>query len=278
MLKLVFSDMDDTFVAPDKTIPPDNLRVLDLLAERGVEFVPCTGRSASGLPPELTSHPCVRHAVCGGGALTYDVRARRPTVVNTIPRAVVRALYDDLRGCACTFDMLSPEGRIFTAADVWPYMAQLDVSEPLRQMLYRLRTRFEGTTDELIDKMTDICRINICFVGERDGENGRRVWEAAQARPELTCVSSLACNVELTRAGVDKGSALLHLCAALGVDAADTVAFGDSGNDVAMLRAAGDGVAMAGAMPEALAAADHVAPPCEEAGVARYLEGLLGAR
>ena len=66
-----------------------------------------------------------------------------------------------------------------------------------------------------------------------------------------------------------------RVCELMGVDAADVVAFGDSGNDAPMLRAAGDGVAMAGAAPEVRAAADHVALRCEDAGVARYLEPLL---
>ena len=61
------------------------------------------------------------------------------------------------------------------------------------------------------------------------------------ARPELTRASSLPCNVEITHAGADKGAGLTWLCHYLGFSTADAVAFGDSSNDIAMLRAAGDG-------------------------------------
>lgn len=272
MLKLVFADMDDTFVAPDKTIPAENLRILDELEARGIGLVPCTGRSVAGVPPELLVHPCVTYAICGGGALTYDVRSRQPIAVELIDAAFVRSLYEEVRDCACTFDLFTPDGRILSSAERWPYLEQLDISEPLRQMLLTLRTRVDGTTRELVEGTPEVCRVTICCVGERDVE---RVWAVARSHPELTSVSSTPCNVEITRAGADKGKALRGLCARLGVDVADTVAFGDSGNDVAMLRAAGDGVAMANAVPACLEAADHVAPPCEQAGVARYLEGLL---
>ncbi len=50
MVNLVFVDMDDTFVAPDKTIPADNLRILDVAHERGVQFVPCTGKEPARAP------------------------------------------------------------------------------------------------------------------------------------------------------------------------------------------------------------------------------------
>ena len=75
VVRLVFVDMDDTFVTPDKVITPENLRILDVAHERGVQFVPCTGRSVRGLPQQLVEHPSVRFAVCSGGALVYDLRA-----------------------------------------------------------------------------------------------------------------------------------------------------------------------------------------------------------
>ena len=42
MVKLVFVDMDDTFLTPEKTITPLNRQALDLAYERGLQFVPCT--------------------------------------------------------------------------------------------------------------------------------------------------------------------------------------------------------------------------------------------
>ena len=34
-MRLIFSDMDGTFLADDKTIPEGNLRALDLIAQAG---------------------------------------------------------------------------------------------------------------------------------------------------------------------------------------------------------------------------------------------------
>ena len=52
------------------------------------------------------------------------------------------------------------------------------------------------------------------------------------------------------------------------------MAFGDDLNDVSMLQAAGIGVTMANAAPEALAAADTVTASYDENGVARALARL----
>ncbi|HEX2863729.1 MAG TPA: HAD family hydrolase [Deinococcales bacterium] len=81
--------------------------------------------------------------------------------------------------------------------------------------------------------------------------------------------------LEVTTAGAHKGEALRHISEHLGVVQADTLAFGDSINDVSMLRWAGWGVAVGEATPEALEAAnEHVSGP-DEGGLAAWLEAWL---
>jgi hypothetical protein len=83
--------------------------------------------------------------------------------------------------------------------------------------------------------------------------------------------------VEIAALGVSKASTLAELAVERGVDPEDVVAFGDMPNDVPMLHWAGRGVAVADGHPEALAAADEIAPACVEDGVAQVLERLLPA-
>lgn len=77
-------------------------------------------------------------------------------------------------------------------------------------------------------------------------------------------------------AGTDKATGLARLAEMLGVPQREVVAFGDSRNDVPMLGWAGHGVAMGQAPEEVKAAADEVAPGCDEDGVARVLRGMFG--
>jgi hydroxymethylpyrimidine pyrophosphatase-like HAD family hydrolase len=78
--------------------------------------------------------------------------------------------------------------------------------------------------------------------------------------------------IELSAHGVTKASGLAEVCGWLGIEREGVLAFGDMPNDVAMLHWAGHGVAMANAHREALAAADEVAAPNSEDGVAQILE------
>lgn len=83
-------------------------------------------------------------------------------------------------------------------------------------------------------------------------------------------------HLEIMDAGVNKGVGLLALARHLGVRPEEVMAFGDAGNDAPMLELEGVfGVALASGTPEALEAADWVAPGCDECGVAAAIEAFF---
>ena len=61
------------------------------------------------------------------------------------------------------------------------------------------------------------------------------------------------------------------LCERYGIDKSQTMAIGDGGNDIDMLRYAAVGVAMGQASDEVKAAADYVTSNVDDDGVARAL-------
>lgn len=80
---------------------------------------------------------------------------------------------------------------------------------------------------------------------------------------------------ETLPAETNKATAVARVCARLGVGRDEVVAFGDSENDIDLLRWAGRGFAMAHAPESVVAAASARAPGNDEDGVAQGLEPLL---
>ena len=57
-----------------------------------------------------------------------------------------------------------------------------------------------------------------------------------------------------------------------GIDLADTMAFGDGGNDIPIIQKAGIGVAMGNALDAVKESADYVTASVDEDGIAHALE------
>ena len=280
---IVLSDMDGTFVHTDKSVPEANLRALDVLVAHGGVFAPCTGRPARMLPQELLDHPATRYAVSTNGAVISEVSHDADgcgTLAGTV-RSVslgverARALLDALEGRDVVLDVFTDEGAFMERADY----ERLDgfVPEPYTlRLLHRIREAVDEPLGEVVGHVGSVDRVTVFWRDEADAE---LVRELADADPTLSCVSSMPWNFELTDARATKGSALEWLCEREGIPVADSVAFGDSSNDVPMLMAAGDGVCMANGTPETIAAADHVTVlDNDHDGLADYLLGLLGER
>lgn len=91
----------------------------------------------------------------------------------------------------------------------------------------------------------------------------------------LAVVQTAPFYLEILPARINKGQGLLDVCRLLDIPPGEAVAFGDAENDIAMLRAAGVGVAMGNAEARVKDAADRVTLSNNEDGIAAALEALL---
>ena len=80
--------------------------------------------------------------------------------------------------------------------------------------------------------------------------------------------------VEMVPKGFDKGFGIRKVCEILDVPIEDTVAIGDSINDLEMLEAAGVSVCMGNGAPKAKEISDFVTKPLHEDGIYHALEYL----
>ncbi|MCS2150357.1 Cof-type HAD-IIB family hydrolase [Scandinavium manionii] len=91
----------------------------------------------------------------------------------------------------------------------------------------------------------------------------------------MTAVTTGHGNIDLIIPGVHKANGLRLLQQRWGIDDNEVVSFGDSGNDLEMLRQAGFGFAMQNANEAAIAAANHRAPHNNEEGVLQVIDQVL---
>lgn len=266
-LRAVFVDLDDTFLAPDKSIPAANVQLMDELARRGIELVPCTGRHVGGVPEQMRAHPCVKHVVASNGGIVHDLCRGEDIRVVDIPHRTVLDLYHGLRALPIIFDAFA-DGKAYSEQARKYLFDQIDVPEGLRRYLKEGRTFLEGTVDDWLEGVGPVTKLSLFFVGQK---GACAIRTLVNADPSLYYVQTSAANYETMNVGATKGAALTWLSAHEGWPLSEVVAFGDNNNDVTMIEAAGDGVVMQNGEPQVKDLADHIAPPAAAGGVALYL-------
>ena len=111
------------------------------------------------------------------------------------------------------------------------------------------------------------------LISDPDHEESLRA--AAEAiPPELQAQFSNPNYLEITAAGVDKGSTLQRFYRARGLVKSQVLAMGDGPNDFALFSVAGISIAPANAPPGVLAASDFRTLSNDHDGVARVLDRL----
>lgn len=104
-----------------------------------------------------------------------------------------------------------------------------------------------------------------------------KVWEKLEKKfaGKISISMSSIISIELTPAGSDKGTALEYLASLENVDMSNTIAIGNQGNDIPMLKKAGQAIAVNNASKKVKDQADLVIPSNNKNGVGIYLERFL---
>ena len=267
-IRLIATDLDGTLLDENKRVGIKTRAALEKAAARGILFVPATGRSYQIIPEEVRSLPFLRYVITANGGGVYDRVEDRMLFRADIPRE------DALQLC----EYMSQVGTMYDAyVDGSLYMEQqyYDRADYYclgwhRDMVRQTRTPVPDLM-EVIRQGGSVQKMQMTFA---DLELRERVMKDIKACfPELLIASSLTNNLEVNVAAANKGNALKVLCDHLGIDISDTIAFGDSGNDLTLLEMAGIGVAMCNGTEEVKNRADRIsALSNDQDGVGDFLE------
>ncbi|MBO6040782.1 MAG: HAD hydrolase family protein, partial [Oscillospiraceae bacterium] len=262
----------------DKSIPEENLAAMEKAAARGITLVPATGRIFRGLPQQLKELPFLRWYILSNGAAVYDRQEQRTLFRADIPLALALRCYEYLDTLPVIYDCYQNECGWMTRTMLEAAPPYFTKEPEILKMLYDLRKPVDDLKETLRQRGEDLQKLQMFFKPEDEGLRQATLREIPRRFPGLQATTSVKNNIEVNSADAGKGNALLALCAALGIDAEATAAFGDGSNDIELLRAAGLGVAMANADAAVKAAADAVTESNEDCGVGRCIERLLEGR
>ncbi len=259
-------DLDGTVLRRDLTITEATVDAFRELRERGVRLVVATGRRFEGAREhaERLGFGGEDPVICYGGSMV-----RRMDGETLLHRTLPKDVSIEVLEWAAEKGL---HARVFTDG-------KIVVSPETPAALRHLSDREPGI--EVVESPAAWLRdggeepTKLVIVDQPDNVLNWLDEARCTFSGRLFVTRSLPHYVEVGVLEGTKASALEFLCELWEIDPVRTLAFGDADNDIDMLEFAGLGVAVGGMDEEVRAAADAVAAPVDEDGVASFVRGLV---
>jgi Cof subfamily protein (haloacid dehalogenase superfamily) len=259
-------DVDGTLLDPTHRITPATAAAVERARAAGLHVLLASGRSANAMREVLAELGTDGPAIAFNGALTFRLQdgAIDPLAETPLARNAAAEAFELARARGIEVGWFALDH-------------------------YRVAVRGPGVDEEerltgeppLVDPgLPDGAPLPfklMCIAPDLDGTPGLHALRE-RLPPGVDGQFSHPRYLELIAPGVDKAGAVAAACEALGLSPAQFAAIGDAENDIAMLRAAGVGIAMGNATPEVIAAADRITGTNARDGAAAAIEGLLAGR
>lgn len=259
---VVFFDIDGTLV-DDATqqIPPSAAAAIEALNRRGHIPVVNTGRPFYHIDPRIRALP-FQAWICGCG---MQVRLNDNWLINASPdEDLCRRVVELVRQCQISV-LYEGEKELYSDGK-WSLCPQV-VTESVRMQKKGFRTREISSLPQP--------RFLKFVTFDRPGSDGARLEQALA--PYFDCIDRGGGMREFMLKGYSKAGGMERLLSHLRISREDTLAVGDSTNDLPMFLAAGHTAAMGNAMAQLKEHAEFVSTSVLEDGIAAALShfGLI---
>lgn len=253
MVKAVFFDIDGTLVSfKTHTVPPSTIQSISLLREKGIKVFIATGRHLGAIDNlgdlEFDGYITLNGGYCIAGKDTLIYK-------HAIPAEDIRSILhyqETVEAFPCA--MAQEQGVLMNYMD-----------ESVKEVfdLLNFNPPTIGSLTEIADK--DVFQLIAFFTAEEE----ERIMAAM---PHCVATRWNPLFSDVIPKGISKSVGIDKIIEYYGISLEETMAFGDGGNDIEMLRHAGIGVAMGETAEEVQRAADYVTDTVDGDGVFNALK------
>lgn len=275
-IKLVALDLDGTLFDNSSRISKRNLTAIRSITDKGIHVVISTGRPFEGIPFDQIKGTGINYAITANGSGIYEISTGKCLYENAMDEELVTPILNFLLTRDIHMDAFIG-GKGYTPIQCVETAQKLTVPSSLKNYIITTRTRLDNILQFIHENQLKVQKMTLNFYPAADGTliDRETVRKFLVSNPSITTVCGGYNNLEFTRADANKGVGLRKLAEILGVNPDATMAIGDTENDLAIIEAAGIGVAMGNATDAVKARADYVTTTNTKDGVAAAIEHFI---
>ncbi|MFM2485295.1 pyridoxal phosphatase [Celerinatantimonas yamalensis] len=264
--RLVAFDLDGTLLNSQRLIPAESIQAIQALRAQGVRVVLVTGRHHVAVRAYHHQLQLDTPVVCCNGTYLYDFQEDRVIHGAPLSREQAEQVLEQMADDSINMLMYTTTAMNYQKLD--DHLKGLQewaqtVAPELRPVLN------QSDLYSLIEQGETIWKFVAC--GD-DTDYIQQQVQQLQQRLGLSCEWSWFNRVDISAPGNTKGNCLQQLLQDWHIDPCDVIAFGDNGNDVSLLNAAGVGVAMGNAVESLKEVADYISADNDHQGIVQGLK------
>lgn len=275
-IKLVALDLDGTLFDNSSHISERNLTAIRSITDKGIHVVISTGRPFEGIPFDQIKGTGINYAITANGSGIYEISTGKCLYENAMDEELVTPILNFLLTRDIHMDAFIG-GKGYTPVQCVETAQKLTVPSSIKNYIITTRTRLDNILQFIHENQLKVQKMTLNFYPAADGTliDRETVRKFLVSNPSITTVCGGYNNLEFTRADANKGVGLRKLAEILDVNPDATMAIGDTENDLAIIEAAGIGVAMGNATDAVKARADYVTTTNTKDGVAAAIEHFI---
>lgn len=262
-VKLFVTDLDGTLLPSGKDVPRENIEAVQKAVRAGVIVTIATGRMYRAALPVAEALGVDVPIITYNGALIKSTKGKVYHTSYLKPEVIEQVV-----------DFCQEQGwylQSYSRDDLW--VPVHDAYAQGYENAQKVTAHVVGW-DGLREQTQEVCKL-LTITDSAEETKRRLAILSERFGTEIAAVQSNACYGEIVNLGVSKAEGLRRLADKLGIAIEDTMAIGDSYNDLPMLQAAGHSVAMGNAVPEVKAVCDYETGRCEDFGFAQAIRELV---
>lgn len=270
-IRLIALDLDGTLLDSRKQLSDRNKAALEACIARGIYVVPCTGRTAEGIPGMIKEISGIRYAITVNGGMIEDMKENTVLDRRLMEKKTALDIIEQIKDRHIMYDIYA-DGQGISEERFYNHLDDYRITKEIQVLVKKTRRVVPDIIDYVKHKPGMVDKVNLFFSDLNEREEIR---ELLKQRTDVIVSSSLYNNIEINGLGAEKGEALLRLASVLGLSRDETMACGDGDNDSSMIRLAGIGVVMENGEEGLKAIADYVTGSNDESGVAQAIEKFV---
>ncbi|WP_252312469.1 Cof-type HAD-IIB family hydrolase [Sinobaca sp. H24] len=275
--KAIFLDMDGTVLDSQNKVSLTIKKVIDRLRSQGLYVFIATGRSAMEVKSLVPKGFEVDGIVASNGMeghindeILFEHSLPLDLVETIIAEARKKEVYYELFPYNAPRIMMAEDQAFIERAVEDPKPEEVEINEWLSR---KQAVRQDIVWTETLPEQAGYSKFY--FFSRTTGhiDEWKAELERLKEHTSFTTSTSSSHNVEVMSAGINKASGIKEMVERYNLSQEDTLAVGDSHNDLPMFEYVHHAVAMQNAADDIKAIADEVTEfTCDEDGVAAYLE------